>query len=309
MTIAAETVTPSPPPTHYTPRWFFILETIENTYRAKTCEPVPKVGTLFTSPNYPYWDIGNCLYIDLEHPEATDVSLAEMEAAATHAQAKLNALFSNNPRTPFYMTIDPNPTSPSHRRFRHWELVLGTLGYEATSGHNDDDASHCMTFHRNQLPLLQSLAATCKQHVVTFASLQDLQATIDNEPGSQESLGWRTEKCRELLGRPASVSRTYLCWEDAEVAVSRFMLVRDEKDPCIAFIPRVNTRVEYRRNGYAKSVLVHGLLDAFNKWPNLEEVALFQGELGPERLYESIGMVKRATRMDVEFQRQKRARK
>ncbi|OQR96376.1 hypothetical protein ACHHYP_16003 [Achlya hypogyna] len=280
--------------TAYTPEWFYMLEESEASLRAGSVKRIPHIGTLYLSPQYPLWDLGNCLFLNTDDPATLELPRSVLVDAAQEALIALNAIFDGQPRAPFFLMS--GDSGISHAVKERWVDVLGELGY----GVDEPEESHCLTLHRSQLPQLQAMASRWEPARVRRATTADFDDVLATEPGDEDALGWRTEKVRNMLQRPVDVSAVYVIYDETKRPVSRFYAVKCV-DPSVAYIARVNTLDDARRKGHAQGVLVRGLLDLFEAWPNLMEVALLENEPGPEKLYESFGMVKRGSRYDNEF--------
>ncbi|KAJ3075965.1 hypothetical protein HDU98_006276 [Podochytrium sp. JEL0797] len=268
----------------FDPNWLFTLESAECHYRSTTQFIFPG-STLFLSPNYPLWSIGNALLVNTEDPATQATDFAAVAGTVEEAIAKLKQ-HSMKPRVLITMAHD-SPASRAVSEF--WHRVLTERGFEADT----DDGGVCMAVTEAQMIPVRKYDAVRKEEGgvrCVRATMEDLAGAIEAEPGSPASLGWRTEKCVEVLSRSESVSAVYLCYCNG-VAVAKMSVVivaQPDGTPAVGFISRVNTDAEYRRRGLASRVLEFGLRDLFAR-KLVGPVVLFANEEGPIRLYKSLG--------------------
>ncbi|KAJ3229380.1 hypothetical protein HDU81_005412 [Chytriomyces hyalinus] len=279
----------------FDPKWFYLLEEAECNQRAQHKIPFP-FGTLFLSPQYPYWAAGNTLQIHTQEPcnlTATDAEILEcIDAVERHFAETCPSI-----KRCFTMTRDavPSKDSIAGAVASRWSALLAQRGYEG--GADDEDLNRCMSVTPERL-----IATDLKNdgRRVAQSTMADFDAVLVNEPGGDGNIGWRTIKCKELLSRDEKDSLTYLCYDAENEPVARVIVVFSDTVPGVGFVPRVNTRDEYRRKGYAKSVITYAFKDVFERGL-ATQIVLFASEDGPIKLYESVGMQILAEHADVEF--------
>ncbi|KAJ3403049.1 hypothetical protein HDU80_004541 [Chytriomyces hyalinus] len=283
----------------FDPKWFYLLEEAECNQRAQHKIPFP-FGTLFLSPQYPYWAAGNTLQIHTQEPKnltATDAEILECIASVERHFVETCPSVKRS----FTMTRDAEVgnkgDSIAAAVVSRWSALLAQQGYKDDS--EDEDFSRCMGVTAQTLVTAVDPKGLDGRRVAQ-ATMADFEAVLINEPGGDSNVGWRTVKCNELLSRAEKDSLTYLCYDAANEPVARVIVVFSDKVPGVGFVPRVNTRDEFRRKGYAKSVISYAFKDVFERGL-ATQIVLFASEDGPIKLYESVGMQILAEHVEMEF--------